>query len=115
MSGRLSHVLAVRSNTDTLLRTWPPDKPPSATRRPSETATPRSLRGRGSEGNVVQAVAAGAYASTAAESVLPLAPPTVYTNLPSVAAARYCRGVGMGAPRVQELPSKTSVVFSSAP
>ena len=63
---------------------------------------------------VVHVSAAGSYASTVVRSEVPLVPPTAYTSLPSDAAASICRGVGMGAPSFQEVPSKISVVFSSA-
>src|SRR6201993_4643675 len=115
MSGKPVHVFATRSNAETLLRTCPPDTPPTATSRPSVIATPKSLRACGSGGRVVQVFAAGSYASTFTWSESPVVPPTVYTSFPSDAAASICRGVGIGAPRLQELPSKTSVVFSSAP
>jgi hypothetical protein len=59
MSGKPVHVFVIRSNTETLLRTCPPDTPPTATSRPSAIATPRSLRACGSAGKVVQVLATG--------------------------------------------------------
>ena len=59
--------------------------------------------------------AAGSYTSTVVRSEFPVVPPTAYTSLASDAAASICRDVGIGAPSIQELPSKISVVFSSAP
>src|ERR1700722_7993941 len=115
MDVNAAHDLADRSNTATLLRICPADTPPAATRRPSAIATPRSLRAWGREGNDVQALAAGSYASTVARSELPVVPPTAYTNLPSDAPLSICRGVGIGAPSVQVVPSNISVVLTSAP
>ncbi len=79
--------------------------PPTTTSRASATATPKSLRRRGSSGIVVHVSAAGSYASTAARSAVPFVPPTAYTSLPSDAAPNICRGVGMGAPSFHEVPS----------
>src|SRR3984893_14817028 len=64
MSGRPAHVFVARSITEAVLRTRPADRPPTATRRASAMATPRSLRGSGRAGNDVQESAAGSYAST---------------------------------------------------
>ena len=88
-------------------------RPPPAGRR----RLPRRSRcvASGSSGRVVQVSAAGSYASTVARSEVPFVPPTAYTSLPSDAAPNICRGVGMGAPSFQEVPSKISVVFSSLP
>ena len=115
MSGSSIHVAVVRSSAATLLRTCPADLPPTATNRASLTATPKSLRPCGSPGMVAHLSVAGSYVSTVVRSEVPFVPPTVYTSLPSDAAANICRGVGMGAPGFQEVPSKISVVFSSAP
>ena len=115
MSGKGAHVFVARSNITTLLRTCPADNPPTATRRPSAMATPRSLRPWGRAGNDVQVLAPGSYASTFVRSEFPLVPPTAYISLPSDAPDSICRAVGMSVPRVQEFPSKISVVFTSAP
>src|SRR6185436_15847569 len=115
ISGKPAHVVVARSITETVLRACPADRPPTATRRASAMATPRSLRGWGSAGNDVQESAAGSYASTVGRSAAPSVPPTAYTTLSSDATPSISRGVGIAAPSFHELPSKTSVVFSSLP
>src|ERR1700757_4119245 len=104
ISGNGAHVFVVRSSIVTLLRTRPADNPPTATRRPSAIATPRSLRPWVSAGKDVQVLARGSYASTFVRSAFPLVPPTTYISLPSDAADGIRRAVGRSAPSVQEFP-----------
>src|SRR5258705_9439645 len=105
MSGRPAHVFVARSITETVLRTRPADRPPTATRRASAMATPRSLRGSGRAGNDVQESAAGTDPSTRGGPAGPAGPPTAHNTLSSDAPPRPYRGGGVSAPGVHGFAS----------